>query len=141
MTTTTWRLAIHCFPRLGKQGREFLELLLESNQVQSEELFLELEENTALDVVKNDILNLTFGGEFGTECQPTPKQFNDASIQIHVCHSRLREVEVLHDQILHAINAIARAQAKRYFGHGAQRCGVRTLHPVGVFRQPGLQNR
>ena len=88
---------------LGKQGREFLELLLESNQVQSEELFLEREENTALDVVKNDILNLTFGGEFGTECQPTPRHFNDNSIQVHICHSRLREVEVLHDQILHAI--------------------------------------
>ena len=88
---------------LGKQGREYLELLLESNQVHSEELFLDLEEATALDVVKNDILNLTFGGEFGAECQPIPRQFNDTSIQIHICHSRLREVEVLHDQILHAI--------------------------------------
>jgi exodeoxyribonuclease V gamma subunit len=88
---------------LGKQGREFLELLLESNQVHSEELFLDRQENTSLDVVKNDILNLTFGGEFGAECQPTPRQFNDTSIQIHICHSRLREVEVLHDQILHAI--------------------------------------
>ena len=88
---------------LGKQGREFLELLLESNQVHSEEFFLDRQENTALDVVKNDILNLTFGGEFGAECQPTPQQFNDTSIQIHICHSRLREVEVLHDQILHAI--------------------------------------
>ncbi len=88
---------------LGKQGREFLELLLESNQVQSEELFLELQENSALNVVKNDILNLTYGGEFGTQCQPTPRRFNDTSIQIHICHSRLREVEVLHDQILHAV--------------------------------------
>ena len=88
---------------LGKQGREYLELLLESNQVHSEEFFLDRQENTALDVVKNDILNLTFGGEFGAECQPTPQQFNDTSIQIHICHSRLREVEVLHDQILHAI--------------------------------------
>ena len=88
---------------LGKQGREYLELLLESNQVHSEELFLDLEEDTALDVVKNDILNLTFGGEFGAECQPTQRQFNDTSIQIHICHSRLREVEVLHDQIRHAI--------------------------------------
>ncbi|MBT5444979.1 MAG: hypothetical protein HOK91_19550, partial [Gammaproteobacteria bacterium] len=77
---------------LGKQGREYLELLLESNQVHSEELFLDLEEATALDVVKNDILNLTFGGEFGAECQPIPRQFNDTSIQIHICHSRLREV-------------------------------------------------
>ena len=88
---------------LGKQGREFLEILLESNEVQSEELFLDLQENTALDVVKNDILNLTFGGEFGSECQPAPRQFNDTSIQIHICHSKHREVEVLHDQILHAI--------------------------------------
>ncbi|MDG1232480.1 MAG: exodeoxyribonuclease V subunit gamma [Pseudomonadales bacterium] len=88
---------------LGKQGREYLELLTESNQVHSEELFLDLKEATALDVVKNDILNLTFGGEFGAECQPIPRQFKDSSIQTHICHSRLREVEVLHDQILHAI--------------------------------------
>ena len=88
---------------LGKQGREFLELLLESNHIQSQENFLELPENTALNVVKNDILNLTFGGEFRSENQPSPRHFDDTSIQIHICHGKQREVEVLHDQLMHAI--------------------------------------
>jgi exodeoxyribonuclease V gamma subunit len=29
---------------------------------------------------------------------------NDRSVQVHVCHSRLRELEVLHDQLLHCLN-------------------------------------
>ena len=90
---------------LGKQGREYMEMLLESSQVQSEEIFVELPNDSALNHVKNDILDLTFGGEFADTALPTPVDLLDSSIQIHVCHSRMREVEVLHDEILRALKA------------------------------------
>ena len=88
---------------LGKQGREYFELLLETDLVQPEEMFVEFPPDTALNLVKNDILDLTFSGQ--AEPDEPPKQFTlqDNSIQIHACHSRMREVEVLHDRILHAL--------------------------------------
>ncbi len=89
---------------LGKQGREFFELLVDNQQLISDELFLESTSDTALSYVKNDILNLTFGGEFGDGALPDGVPIPDErSIQLHVCHSRLREVEVLHDQLLHLL--------------------------------------
>ena len=88
---------------LGKQGREYFELLLETDLVQPEEMFVEFPPDTALNLVKNDILDLTFSGQ--AEPDEPPKRFTlqDNSIQIHACHSRMREVEVLHDRILHAL--------------------------------------
>lgn len=91
---------------LGKQGREFFEMLLGSDRIASDEQFLTHEEGSALALVKNDILNLTFGGEFEQGKLPPQVPIPDkGSIQMHVCHSRLREVEVLHDQLLHTIAA------------------------------------
>jgi len=87
---------------LGKQGREYLELLLESNAIGSEESFNEFDDKTALGYVKNDILNLTFGGEFGSDTPPQKSSLKDSTLQVHACHSRLREVEVLYDEILRA---------------------------------------
>lgn len=90
---------------LGRQGREFLELMLESPHVISHELFVELPASTALDIVKQDLLELTFGGEFSLNGNPEPLAISDHSIQIHACHSRLREVEVLHDELLRMMAA------------------------------------
>ncbi len=89
---------------LGKQGREFFELMLESDVMQSDEAFLPSGDATILHYVKNDILELTHGGAFA---DTTPACFDtvDNSLQIHCCHSRLREVEVLHDEILRALAA------------------------------------
>lgn len=90
---------------LGKQGREYLELLLESSNADSAEYFSEHTSGRALDYVRNDILNLTYGGEFGSGTMPTPVALADSSIQVHACHSRLREVEVLFDEIQRTIAA------------------------------------
>ncbi len=86
----------------GKQGREFLELLLETEGAAEAEFFEDPEGDRMLDVVKRDILELTYGGVFGEETTPDRAQVDadDLSIQIHVCHSKLREVEVLYDQLL-----------------------------------------
>ncbi|NOR80481.1 MAG: exodeoxyribonuclease V subunit gamma [Methyloprofundus sp.] len=81
---------------LGQQGREFQQMLLDrafSIELDS------FEDNEAkslsnLQQLQNDILhNLT---------TVTPIE-KDHSISIHSCHSRMREVEVLKDQLLHAL--------------------------------------
>tara|TARA_R110002073_G_scaffold12017_2_gene53906 strand:+ start:164 stop:3358 length:3195 start_codon:yes stop_codon:yes gene_type:complete len=87
----------------GKQGREFLELLLEAEDVNAVDLFQPIEPQNMLNQVQADILNLEFGGElYNGEASPTqqPMPVGDHSIQIHCVHSRMREVEVLLDQIL-----------------------------------------
>ena len=86
----------------GQQGREFLELLLETDGVQSAELFDEIDADCALKLIQSDVLYLEFGGEFfDIDHPPTQrtKADNDNSIQIHSVHSRMREVEVLLDQL------------------------------------------
>ena len=85
---------------LGKEGREFLELLLETDDVESHELFVETEGDSMLALLKNDILNLEYGGAF--EEQPEQRAIfeDDKSIQVHASHSRMREIEILYDGLL-----------------------------------------
>jgi exodeoxyribonuclease V gamma subunit len=90
---------------MGKQGREFFELLLEADAITSHEVFLPRTQNTALAALQNDVLNMTYGGVFqGNGADNTPGQLRidstDPSIQIHSCHSKMREIEILFDQLL-----------------------------------------
>lgn len=89
---------------MGKQGREFLELLLDIPEAVFEDNFTPPPGATMLERVQLDILNLEHGGMFpdGSSegkhgllaCAP-----GDNSVQVHACHSALREVEVLFDQL------------------------------------------
>jgi exodeoxyribonuclease V gamma subunit len=91
----------------GKQGREFLELLLEAESVNAVDLFQNIDNHNMLGQVQADLLNLEFGGEvYSGNSSPTqqPRHSDDYSIQIHCTHSRMREVEVLLDQILALID-------------------------------------
>ena len=90
---------------LGKQGRELLELLLDTPEIQSVEGFSRSEGDSALNFVKNDILDLTFGGAFEFTEKPIKQDLHDPSLQVHICHSRMREVEVLKDELLRQIIA------------------------------------
>ncbi len=86
---------------LGKQGREYLELLLEDDAVVASECFLEHDSESILAIIKNDILNLEYGG--GIDESPAHKHSPDSadhSLQVHSTHSRMREVEILYDQLL-----------------------------------------
>lgn len=87
---------------MGKQGREFLELLLEIDDLVEQDAFVTPHGDTMLEIVKQDIFDLEFGGEFGSEVAPTRQTVagTDRSLQVHACHSRMREVEVLYDQLL-----------------------------------------
>lgn len=79
----------------GKQGKEFLNLLMELEQ-QPIELYDErLEQHNLLTQLQRRILNADadFDADFEFSAQ-------DRSVQLHSCHSKMREVEVLHNQLL-----------------------------------------
>ncbi len=82
---------------LGQQGREFQEMLLEQAQFDFEPESFELSEAlTNLQRLQNDILN----NRPDRAAEPLQQ---DNSIGIHSCHSRMREVEVLKNQLLQAL--------------------------------------
>lgn len=76
----------------GKQGKEFLGLLTE-NELQEIDYYQPFETETLLDQIKNAILYSEYQSNFNLVEK-------DNSIQIHACHSKMREVEVLHNQLL-----------------------------------------
>ncbi len=117
---------------LGKQGREFLELILETDDINPVDLFIERPVINALTYLQNDIFALEYGGQFGKNIirgqeahvvadlkfeSPVSKttqessaqkyliESDDQSIQIHSCHSKVREIEILLDQILAILSA------------------------------------
>ncbi|TAK63192.1 exodeoxyribonuclease V subunit gamma [Methylobacter sp.] len=82
---------------LGQQGREFQEMLLEQAQFDFEpESFEPAEANNNLQRLQNGILNNRLD---------EPSLQADNSISIHACHSRMREVEVLKNQLLQALES------------------------------------
>ncbi len=90
----------------GRQGRDFIEVLrsLEPYPIETDH-FYEPEASSMLQVVQHDILNLqgdSSADEFEAEVLPVDVA-QDQSISIHACHSPMREVEVLYDQILAAL--------------------------------------
>ncbi len=78
---------------LGAYGREFLSLLHTLDCEESSEFFNPAEDNM-LGILQSDILNLR------THDSPRIIPDHDKSLQIQVCHSPLREIEVLHNAIL-----------------------------------------
>ncbi|MBK8750496.1 MAG: exodeoxyribonuclease V subunit gamma [Candidatus Competibacteraceae bacterium] len=82
---------------LGKQGRDFIDLLQSYPRAEWDG-FAEPEGADLLHRLQSDILHLRERGS--AEHPPLPLQPTDRSIQIHVCHGPMREVEVLHDQLL-----------------------------------------
>ncbi|MGL6315817.1 exodeoxyribonuclease V subunit gamma [Vibrio sp. WXL103] len=87
---------------MGKLGRDNLYLLaqLESNEI---EAFVDVERDSLLHHLQADILNLEEHQDDERLASSEHKQvvsLADDSLSIHVCHSAMREVEVLHDQLL-----------------------------------------
>ncbi len=80
---------------LGRLGRNFLDMVLDLDPEQHD-LFAEGTDSTMLGRVQGDILNLRAPGSEGV----LGVQEGDRSIQVHSCHSPMREVEVLLDTLL-----------------------------------------
>ena len=80
---------------MGRLGRDFANLLLEYDHVSGTvtDLYEPLPRTSMLHHLQGDILAL--------QCKPlAPAMLQDRSILIHSCHSRMREIEVLHDSLL-----------------------------------------
>ncbi|MGH7057215.1 MAG: exodeoxyribonuclease V subunit gamma, partial [Acetobacteraceae bacterium] len=79
---------------LGPQTRDFIELLHDaSDESVSREHYEQPSGSTLLGRLQGDMLDLE-------KPEPAAVDADDQSVQIHVCHSRRREVEVLHDALL-----------------------------------------
>lgn len=82
---------------LGQQGRDFQVLLLEQQaneiEISSFDAIESAGDISLLKQLQNDILNNQAG-------EPLILANQDSSLSIHSCHSRMREVEVLKDQLV-----------------------------------------
>jgi len=88
---------------MGTLGRDFFDLL---NEFQYEELesFRDIDDNNLLSCIQSDILNLIDRPRIA-EGKKRVKS-GDLSIQIHSCHSPMREIEVLQDQLLEMFETV-----------------------------------
>jgi exodeoxyribonuclease V gamma subunit len=84
---------------LGKIGREFSEAIISLDPAREHDLFAPPEGPTLLQHVQRDIFQLH---DLLAELRSTRRAISpdDSSLQIHSCHSPIRELEVLHDQLL-----------------------------------------
>jgi exodeoxyribonuclease V gamma subunit len=83
---------------LGHQGRDFLNVLLSFTDFDAREDFTEPSAATVLAAIQSDILNVRDRGR--GDCPALPIAPEDTSVQIHSCHSPLRELEILRDCML-----------------------------------------
>jgi exodeoxyribonuclease V gamma subunit len=89
----------------GRQGRDFIDQLIEANaQTDDLELFIEPDETTLLQQVQSDIFHLQLPellpSPFAGEGLGMGGENNFPSVSFHTCHSPMREVEVLYQQLL-----------------------------------------
>lgn len=93
---------------LGKLGVDFQQMLEEVGYDQDHDLFEDPapspEASSVLAVLQSDILHLRDRRPEG-RADPLPLPPGDESVRVHVCHSPMREVEVLHDQLLALFDA------------------------------------
>ncbi len=84
---------------LGRIGRDFSDMIIDlsDSALHQEERYDDPGEKCLLHALQSDILNLAGTGEEG-ELRPLDPL--DRSVRIHSCHSPLREIEVLYDNIL-----------------------------------------
>ena len=89
---------------LGKLGRGFLRQLADHGAGGGEDPFEDPGDDTLLHRVQSDLLHLRDRLAPASEEPRLTLEVTDPSLQVHVCHSPRRELEVLHDQLLDAMN-------------------------------------
>ncbi|MCP3866582.1 MAG: exodeoxyribonuclease V subunit gamma [Gammaproteobacteria bacterium] len=87
---------------MGHAGQVFLDQLLETGGT-DHDLFVQTEGGTLLHQVQRDILDL---GDSRKQSGDMTLAEGDFSIQVHCAHSRLREVQILHDRLLRMFEQI-----------------------------------
>jgi exodeoxyribonuclease V gamma subunit len=90
---------------LGRPAREFVDAVLELPSTEHEH-YEAPAAASLLHALQADILDLRDRGR-RDEFPPLPVDAGDESLQIHACHSAMREVEVLHDRLLAMFEATA----------------------------------
>ena len=88
---------------LGHQGRAFHRLIGEFDALATEDYFQIDRVDALLAAVQDDILHLRNRPSEGGD--PIELPAADRSVQIHACHSPMREIEILYDQLLDLLNA------------------------------------
>ncbi|XZG69177.1 exodeoxyribonuclease V subunit gamma [Chitinibacteraceae bacterium HSL-7] len=103
VTLTDELVSNHAHPLLaawGKQGRDYINLLDQFDPMQERiDVFESPDTTTLLHQLQDDILELRPLSETRSRW-PVVDAERDESIRFHVAHSRQREVEILHDQLL-----------------------------------------
>ncbi|MDU0355265.1 exodeoxyribonuclease V subunit gamma [Paraglaciecola aquimarina] len=98
----------------GKLGRDYQDMLL-SFELQQQDCFIEQTAASLLEHIQVDIHHLQFrhtseeldASELLSNGHAHPKieiSPTDNSLQVHACHSKVRELEILHDQLLKRFN-------------------------------------
>ena len=98
----------------GKLGRDYQDMLLELEPVQHDG-FIDPQATNLLAHIQSEVLNLQYRGssealsaaELLSNGQHFPKialDPDDGSLVVQVCHSKVRELEVLHDKLLHLLS-------------------------------------
>lgn len=98
----------------GKLGRDYQDMLLQF-ELQQQDCFVEESPQTLLEHIQSDINLLQYratqtpleAAELLSNGHDSPKieiAKGDESLQVHACHSKVRELEVLHDQLLACFN-------------------------------------
>jgi exodeoxyribonuclease V gamma subunit len=95
---------------LGRLGRDFLDLLVSAGDYHEDaaDLYVAPGTDSLLQALQSDILHLHSRGArdagapqpCGERLEPLLVRADDASLRVHSCHGPMREVEVLHDQLL-----------------------------------------
>ncbi|HOV91175.1 MAG TPA: exodeoxyribonuclease V subunit gamma [Syntrophorhabdaceae bacterium] len=80
---------------MGKMGRDFFNIIIED--AEEYHLFEEPDETNLLTKVQSDIFHLRWRGR---NEQKSIIEDDDISIQVHSCHSPIREIEVLYNNLL-----------------------------------------
>ena len=98
----------------GKLGRDYQDMLL-GFELQQQDYFVDMQPECLLQHIQSDVNHLQFratadeldASELLSNGNHYPKveiADSDSSLQIHACHSKVRELEILHDQLLKRFN-------------------------------------
>jgi exodeoxyribonuclease V gamma subunit len=90
---------------MGHAGQELADLLLDLEPLEHE-AFLDPGDSSLLSLIQTDVLDLR-DRRNGNADERTTLIARDCSLQLHDCHSPMREVQVLHDRLLRLFEEMA----------------------------------